>query len=186
VQLQKADNQADSQMMGSWQGWKRVRQSIAYMGALRAKYKHLDIATSVALQVHLHIAFIIPLLTYGCKVWAFHPAAQPRRDALRKLYMQHLANMLLPDTTPASYTLHLPPHIIYSVLPFCLGRHHLPSRTGRHAGAGRLATMMYPLLRFLACHMFAVSHPVSSVLAGSEGAATCSKGLIVFPLVVLG
>jgi len=62
-------------------------------GALKAKYNNLDIAKSVSLQVHLYNAFIIPLLTYGCEVWAFHPAAQPSRDALRKLYMQHLAHI---------------------------------------------------------------------------------------------
>lgn len=62
-------------------------------GALQAKYNDLGIAKSVALQVELYKAYIVPLLTYGCEVWAYHPAAQPSRDALRKVYMQHLARM---------------------------------------------------------------------------------------------
>jgi len=62
-------------------------------GALRAKYNNLGIAKSIALQLDLYKAFIVPLLTYGCEVWAFHPTAQSGRDALRKLYMKHLAHI---------------------------------------------------------------------------------------------
>jgi exonuclease III len=85
---------------GGFMGGLDTRESRAQQawGVLKAKYNELGIAKSVGLQVDLYKAYIIPLITYGCEVWAFHPAAQPSRDALCKVYMQHLACIC--GTTP--------------------------------------------------------------------------------------